>query len=130
MAFTSDYQHAESDDSPFLCIFLTNGEMQEVRFPDLPSDEFIQNKGDLYTFPIQSFDFSSSCTKRGEISRVVIRNGGSNGWNVKSVVTMIENNAPSGRIGEYFLLTADFDIYRWIDGYGEPDHAQIDLTLV
>ena len=131
MGFTSGYTYAESDDSPLLCIFLTNGEMREVLFPDLPSDEFTQNKGDLYTFSIQSFGFSNYwCTKRGEISRVVIRNGGTNAWNVESVVTMVENNAPSGRIGEYFLVTADFHINSWIDGYGEPHHEQIDLTMV
>ena len=43
---------------------------------------------------------------------------------------MVENNAPSGRIGEYFLITSDFHINSWIDEYGEPHHAQIDLTLV
>ena len=131
MAFTSGLLHAESDDSPWLCVFLTDGEMREVRFPDLPSDEFVQNKGDLYSFPIRSFGFSDIwCTKKNEISRVVIRNGGTNAWNIESIVTMIENMAPSGRIGEYFLLTADFHINSWIDGYGEPHHAQIDLTMV
>ena len=125
MGFTSGYTYAESDDSPFICVTLNTGETRELRIPYLPSDEYTLNKGDLWPIPISSFGFSSTnCITYSCITQVLLREGGNDGWNIASIMSVLRIQ------GAYKLLTADFNVNRWIDGNGQAYQKQFKLRKV
>ena len=66
------------------------------------------NKGDLWKIPMEWFGFN--CVVPRHLDLLSIQAAGSDGWNIKSIVTTgILNN------GGDFFLTANFDVYWWID---------------
>ena len=102
MGFTSGIVTAESDHRPYLQISLQNNEEGTVIFPDVPGDDMVQNKGDLWEINLSSFGFSMTCiTKR-------------DGWNIQSIATMICSGS------KFQILTADMNVNRWIDGDDQP----------
>lgn len=124
MGFTSGLKYAGSDDNPFIEIDLYNHEERRVRFPDNPGDDMVKNKGDLWTISISHFGFQKKCINRGDVRKVAVMQGGNDGWNIKSIVTMVST---TGGKSLYLPLTVDMNINRWIDGNG-PD-SQRELTL-
>ena len=125
MAFTSNLKHAGSHDSPFLTLILKNGEMKRVRLYDRPGDDMFPNKGDLWTFKIDSFKFKQLCIRKKDIAKVTISQGGKDGWNIESVTTVLRRAQD-----EFTVVTADMGVKRWIDGDGKPEHRNFDLTIV
>ena len=122
MGFTSGKTHAGSDHSPFIEIGLFNGQKKTVRFPDNPGNDMVGNKGDLWVIPFSNFGFKC-CVKKGNIESVVVKQGGNDGWNIQSIVTMVSKSD-----SEKQLLTSDTGVYRWIDGNGQIDQKQFQLT--
>ena len=127
--FTSGKKHAASDDRPFLCITLTNGETREKVLPNLkPVNDMTRNKGDLWKISIESFGFSKACVTKKLIRQVMLRAQprpkGNDGWNIASVMTVIDIS------GAYSLLTADFQVNRWIDANSDESRQIFYLTKV
>ena len=127
MGFTSGPKYAGSDDSPFIEIDLYNHEERRVRFPDNPGDDMVKNKGDLCTIPISHFGFRKKCINRGDIRKVAVMQGGNDGWNIKSIVTMVST---TGGKSPYLPLTVDMNINRWIDGDGLDSQRELTLSKV
>ena len=127
MGFTSDVRNAQSHDLPFLNLTLQTGETGKVKFPNHKGvDDMTKCKGDLWTFKISDFKFQfGTCVRKtSQISNVTILNGGNDGWNIESVVTILHWGS------KYFTLTADMYVNQWIDGNDELSRLQYDLTLV
>ena len=74
---------------------------------DRPGTDFELNKGDLWKF-------SLSCITLSSIHRVSVVAGGTDGWNIESIVTLVSESS-AGRIQ---VLTQEFDAFRWIDSEG------------
>ena len=127
MAFTSGYSSAGTNDSPYISIHLRNGDEAERRLYDRPGDDMARNKGDLWSFPISNFNFRRThCVSKRDISHVIIREGGNDGWNIESIVTVLEY--PRYR---YDVVSADFNVNRWIDGDDQNDeHRRYSLRIV
>ena len=124
MGFTSGRSGAGSDNSAYLFLDLTNHEDGYVKFPDNPGDDYVANKGDLFQIRITDFKFKLNCVRKCDINKVVIHNGGNDGWHIASVVTMLN-------YGSYYsLLTVNIGLNDWVDGNGAADDHQKSLRIV
>ena len=124
MGFTSGVVNAGSDNSPYLFLDLINHEDGYVKFPNNPGDDYVANKGDLFCISIKDFKFKQSCIKKSDINKVVIHNGGNDGWHIASVVTMLTSGS------YYSLLTVNIGLNDWVDGDGAADDHQKTLRIV
>ena len=124
-AFTSNLKNAGSDNSPKLAMELKNGETKTVVLYDRPGDDMLPNKGDLWTLTIDSFGFEQSCIRKKDIAKVTIKPGGSDGWNIESITTVLRRAQD-----EYTVVTADIGVNRWVDGNDKPEYLSFDLTIV
>ena len=123
MAFTSGENYAGSDDSPAVEL-QAKGSTKSVSLYDLPKDDYSPNKGDLWKMDISDFQFDG-CVRVDDISGVAIIAIGTDGWNIDSITTFVENND-----GKFQLISQDFDVYRWIDKGDDPSYERFDLSLV
>ena len=122
MGFTSGLPNAQSDHSPYLQISLKNNEEGTVIFPDNPGDDMVQNKGDLWEINMSSFGFSMTCVTQRDIHSVTIKQGGNDGWIIKSVATMVQSES------KFQILTADMNVNRLIDGNDQSFYRSYTLT--
>ncbi len=72
MAFTSDLVNAGADFRHIVEI-QANGEVKRLRLIDLPADDYLQHKGDLWKIDFADFHFSASCIKISDIQAVFIQ---------------------------------------------------------
>ena len=125
MAFTSGSAHAESKHRPYLSLTLRSRQSGSIHLPDNPGNDQMKNKGDLWKLSISSiFKGRRSCVRKGDIDKVVLRNGGNDGWKIESLATVL------GYRGYYTVLTADIGFNKVIDGNGKPSTHEITLTNV
>lgn len=122
MAFTSGDSGANSKDSPYLFIDLYTHEEGYVRFYKRPGN-MVRNKGDVWRWDMKVFKFKKRCITKEMIHKVVIHNGGNDGWKISSVVTILRNGK------QFAILTADMELNKWIDGNSKHPH-QLTLTKV
>lgn len=117
MAFTSD--ETASGTNTYHGIQLQyNGMEQNLTLYNRPGIQFEANKGDLWNFGLPS------CTTLHEITGVSVVAKGDDGWNIKSIVTWVQDTNNMTH-----LLTEDFDVYRWVDGDDNLDYLHFRLTL-
>jgi hypothetical protein len=125
MAFTSGARYAGSDDHPYLLVDLFNHEEGAARFPDNPGNDMLENKGDLWIFSLRSaLKLRKSCITKADINKIVVHNGGNDGWKIASIITIL-------RAGRYYsVMTADIGLYHFVDGdlNVTPSSHQITLT--
>ena len=96
-----------------------------MRLRDNPGDEFIHGEGDYWSIRVSDYGFrGSTCVTYDSISEVAIKEGGNDGWNIGSIMTMLDTD------GVYRPLTANFGVNRWIDGNGEAYQREYVLTKV
>ena len=91
MAFTSGITNANSDTRHSVTITVA-GETRVVLLPDLPQDDYMLLKGDLWKISFAddfSFDY---CVKKNDIESVAIAESGNDGWNIETIVTFIESD--------------------------------------
>ena len=125
IAFTTHELYARTVDFPFLSLTLTNGAQRELRLRDNPGDEFHADDGDMWQIQISDFGFSgSTCVTYDSINRVTIRAGGNDGWQIDSIMTVLDTD------GVYKALTLDFRVRQWIDGDDKVSYLSFDLTKV
>ena len=109
-AFTSGIDDAGSDDSHKIMLY-DQGISRQVTLPNLPGNDMESSKGDLWKIPMSSFGvFPDVCVTPRHLDGLSIHAGGGDGWNIRSIITTgILNN------GMDFFLTADLEVYRWVD---------------
>ena len=95
------------------------GHVQTMTLYDRPGNDFLSNKGDLWDFSLRL----SGYITLSAIQRVSIVAGGSDGWNIESIITLVRDS--EGRIQ---VLTRDFDVDRWIDD-DNSRNQRFDLTF-
>ena len=124
MGFTSDLVNADSDVRHRVKVTLTNGESGTKRLPNLPGDDYLMNKGDLWTISFRTHLDFTSCVMKSDIQSIAIKQGGNDDWNIKTIVTFV------GSGDDYELATTDFNVNRWIDSDGDESHRLFELNLV
>ena len=84
------------------------------------------HKGDLWHFSMDSFNFTTRCilSAKRDIRSITIYNGGIDGWNIESIITMIYDG------DQYTLVTVDMNVFRWVDGDGTKEELTFELTKV
>ena len=122
MAFTSGINGAGSDSSHAVEI-VADGHVRNLQLYDRPGDDYSKNKGDLWKYNIDSFNFPISCLTISKIQKVSIIENGNDGWNIDSIVTLV------GSSGRFQVLTENIDVNRWIDGNDHHTHRRFGLTF-
>ena len=122
MAYTSGMQDAGSDDF-FRISLQVQGSIRTKALPDLPGDDHSPNKGDLWKLDLANFFGFTGCIGITDIDRISILEGGSDGWNIESIVTFAVDNQNNG-----VLTSADFNIFQWIDGDSTADQREFTLS--
>lgn len=83
-----------------------------------------KNKGDLWKFKLTSFGFPQGhCIRRHDIQNIVIKAGGFDGWNIRTIITLATSAA-----GRLYPLTMDENVNRWVDGNGPSSQRRFPLT--
>ena len=125
MAFTSNGPHAHSDTSHSVEI-LARGTTRRKLLYDRSGDDYQLNKGDLWKYNFYDFRFPFACPMIGDIQKVSIVESGNDGWNIDSIVTLVQIRGES----DFRMLTQDLDVNRWIDGNRHPSHRRFDLHKI
>ena len=81
--------------------------------------------GAIVDFTFDGSETASQCIHREDISGVRIRQGGNEGWFIKSVYTTYITDC-----GRELPLTADTAFYKWVDGDSDASYLVQELTLV
>ena len=124
LAFTSGKNHAGSDDDAYLQITHKNGIVKHVQLYNRKGDDYSKNKGDLWKIKLSAFNFKDTCISRHDIKKLSLLHGGNDGWNIDSIVTFLKVRS------NYYLLSRDFNIFRWLDGNRSIRSRHFDLTLM
>ena len=123
MAFTSGSGDAGSDDSPYLYVHLTN-EQGSTRFYDRPGNDMSGNKGDFWIFNLYTdLGLADSCITKDDVQRIVIQNGGNDGWKIESIMTTLAVR------NQYTVVTADIHLNKWVDGNPSGGDSSTSITL-
>ena len=86
MAYTSDRKYAGADKSHKIRLQV-KGLTSTKTLPDLPQDDYLSNKGDLWKLHLTDFFGFTTCIKINDIQRITILQGSNDGWNIESIVT-------------------------------------------
>lgn len=121
MAFTSGVRHGGSDTAHAIQI-VARGLVRDATLYNLPGDDMLANKGDLWNIPFSHFHFDR-CITIGDIHSVSIIEDNNDGWHIESVATFVSDSSGVQ------VLTQDFGANRWIDGNGHYSHRRFQLTL-
>lgn len=124
MAFTSGVGSAGSDTSHMVEVQLSGYQVRNLRLYNRPGDDMLAHKGDLWELNFADFHFTYSCIRITEIRRVSILEGGNDGWNIDSIVTLVKDSS-----GGIQVLTQDLDVNRWIDGNSHHSYRRFELTF-
>lgn len=122
MAFSSDHAKAGSKNYANMSVKLTTNEIKQVC---LCGRKPVSKRGDVWQFEISSFRFKTDkCIRKCDIKEIAIRNGGSDGWKIASIVTIIRYE------NSYEVLTANMNVNRWVDSNQGDEFLQYVLTNV
>jgi hypothetical protein len=125
MGFTSGSTSSGSDHLPYLFVDLYNHEEGFARFPNNPGNDMLENKGDFWKFSLKSdLKLKKSCITKADINKIVVHNGGNDGWKIESIFTIL-------RSGSYYtVVTANVGLNKFVDGNPNRKNAfhQISLT--
>ena len=125
MAFTSGSDNSGSVDLPYLFVDLYNHEEGYHEFPKNSGSDLLKSKGDFWKFSLKGdLELKQSCITKADINKVVVHNGGNDGWKIESIFTIL-------RSGSYYtVVTADVGFNKFVDGNpkGKKSFHQISLT--
>ena len=123
MAYTSDIPNAGADKDHKIKL-QAKGIGIVKSLPNLPGDDYLQNKGDLWKLHLKYFFGFTTCITINDIQQIAILQGSNDGWNIKSIVTFAVVNQ-----NEWEMTSADFDVFQWIDGDSDTAHKEFVLSL-
>ena len=122
MAFTSGVRHGGSDAGHSVELQI-HDHTRNLQLPDLPGDDYLSNKGDLWKLDISDFHFTESCITLSDIKRVSIIERSNGGWHIESIATFVLDTINNAQI-----LTQDLDVNKWIDGDNLASWRRLELT--
>ncbi len=124
MAFTSGKHHAGSDGTFYVELQPRKGQAGKAQLYNRKGHYYSKNKGVLWAFDLQSdFGFSDCFCYERDVSNITLTPAGNNGWNIQTIFTIL-------KIGnEYTVLSADVNVYKWLDGNGAADARYFKLSM-
>ena len=93
--------------------------------PDLPGDDYLTSKGDLWKLSIEDYFGFTGCITKKDIQSIALLAGSNDGWHIDSVVTYVAVNEFN-----WELSTVDLDANRWVDGDSLHTYKRFSLNLV
>lgn len=96
--------------------FRANGNTYVSPLKDLPEDQNVPDKGDLWKLSLTT-DFNvpgATCITKDDIEYIALEESGSDGWRIDSVITILKSDA------KYEVATQDMDVNQWLDEDGNP----------
>ncbi len=127
MAHTSSEPHAGSD-GVHEVEMVAKGQTRLVRLPDLPGDEYLVHKSDLWKLSLSSDFYFSGCISKGEIQSIAIEEHDNDAWIIDSIITILRADAGGSKY--YEVATMDMDVNRWIDGDSHWTRRRFELSLL
>ena len=100
------------------------GQTRSIKLPDLPGDNYLTNKGDLWKLSFRDDFGFTDCVTLESLDATVLVADSTDGWNIDSIVSYV---CAADHCQE---VTHDFDVSQWIDTNGEPEHERFILTDV
>ena len=71
----------------------------------------MRNKGDFWIFDLRhTLGFKKSCIRKADIKKVVVENGGKDGWRIESIITILRFSQRG-----YSIVTADIGLHTAVD---------------
>jgi hypothetical protein len=123
MAFTSGDSSAGSDTSHRIELQLDNDHhTYTADLYDRDGDDMQENKGDLWTLPPSGFNIRG-CLTKDRIKKVTIVAGGSDGWKIESIITVLQAEST------YKVVTANIHYDAWVED-DVSQHRRVPLFLV
>ena len=123
-AMMSGEKGSESDDPPLLRLVINGGHTGVIRLPDNSGDQQSLNMGDFWRFNLKSdLGFQNDCIKKSDIRDVIVQEGGTDGWGIASIITVLGNG------DRYTLLTTDIDLHQMVDRDPEGPNSDISIYL-
>lgn len=105
-----------------------SGQTRSVRLPNLPGDDYLEHKGDLWKLNLRDHFGFGGCVRKGDIEYIALEEHSNDGWNIDSIITILRDDHAYGR--DYQVATMDMDIFRWIDGDSHSDRRRFELTRI
>ena len=124
MAFTSGYRHAGADSLHRVEIKI-NGTAYRAVLPDLPRNDYLSHKGDMWKMGLKYHFKVDGCVKPEDVEYITIVEGSNDGWNIDSIVTYFVYSRDYSQ-----PATVDLDVFRWVDGNSKDYHKRFELTKV
>ena len=100
------------------------GQIMSIQLPNLPGNDYLTNKGDLWKLSFKDDLGFMDCVTLGDLDAIAIVANSTDGWNIDSVASYV---CAAGNCQE---VTHDFDVFRWIDTDREPEDERFNLTYV
>ena len=126
MVYTSSQANADGGaDSVHRIEFQAKGAIRTEVLPNLPGDDYLIHKGDLWKLNIETYFGLSGCINKHDIEGIAILAGGNDGWDIDSIVTYVAVNEHN-----WELSSVDLDADRWVDGDSSDTFKRFDLSLV
>ena len=98
------------------------GQTRSIKLPDLPGDDYLTNKGDLWKLSFRDDFGFTDCVMLENLDVIKIVANSTDGWNIDSIASYV---CAADHCQE---VTHDFDVSRWIDANGKPEHKRFILT--
>ena len=122
LAFTSGKKNAGSDDAHKIEVKAA-GQTRVLKLPNQKGNDYLKNKGDLWKLTFDDDFHFDECVTLDNLEHIAIVAGGNDGWNIDSIVTYV------GTAESRFMdLTANFNVFRWIDGDSTSSAKRFKLT--
>jgi len=122
IAKTDGQRSADTDHRPYLKLNI-NYNWREVRFPDLPGDDYMKHKSDWFEWPASEFyGFNDLNDLRG----ISIRSGGNDGWCYEDISVFVQDEN-----GNWHAVAMHFEVNQWVDsdsGSSRREHT-IDMNV-
>lgn len=122
MGFTSGVGGAGSNGDHAIEI-RASGVTKSILLPNLPGDDYLEHKGDLWKVTFSALGFEG-CIKKGNIEDIAIEESSDDGWHIESIVTFVKSGS------SYELATMDFGVNKWVDGDQQGTHRLAQLAIV
>ena len=117
---TSTVTYAASGGSHQLQVSLANSEKRNFTLSGLPEP----GQSKLYTFDLDDPAGQMKCVSIFDIKSIAINAISTDGWNINSATTVLEDTAK-----RYFTGSIDRNINAWVDHEDLPKYERLELSL-
>ena len=101
-----------------------NGIVSIKCLPNLPANDPLSNKGDLWKLHLADFFEFTTCITIYDVQHISILQGSNDAWSIESIVTFAVVDQSN-----WELTSADFKILQWINENSDEAYKEFTLSL-